>query len=369
MSASIAVNSECLVFNKDQYAKFLAFIENIEKNTMTFTVDSIEQLLLNSEFKTVGGNLQFTWTALRQCCDFLSKSLYKVIRELLRDSTNKAAHNDASVIFNTVLKRKFDKLRGKKILKNVTAERIEAVTVCVPSDTTRLFLNASVISDFIKAQVHDNRIVKAVFSVASHTKPLSLINFLVVLKPSGSVKLSALISVRAHRGTTVRWLVTEPYIKPCFLNMTDKGFSDTLSKYFNKLLKESEKLEAELPQLQVNLENINLGLTGESNTDKKQIYVLSKSLARSLNDMPPLSAKKIKKSTIDKVIQKTLYDSFRVPSDTPRAAKTFEEAKFEKLNKWPNKTMLDLFYAMLFEFKTIPTGTSKAVSLLLMCPR
>jgi hypothetical protein len=369
MRASIAVNSECLVFNKDQYAKFLAFIENIENNTMTFTVDSVEQLLLNNEFKTVGGNLQFTWTALRQCCDFLSKSLYKLIRELLRDNTNKAAHSDASAIFNTVLKRKFDKLRGKKILKNVTAERIEAVTVCVPSDTTRLFLNSFVVSDFIKAQVHDNRLIKAIFSVASHTTPLSSINFLIVLKPSGAIKLSALLSVRAPRGTTGRWSGLEPYVKPCFLNIVDISFNDKFAKALNKVLKESEKIASEFPQLQSNLENISLGLTGESELDKKQIYFLSKKLTRLLNEMPPLGSKKIKKSIINKVIQKTLYDSFRVPSDTPREAKTFEEARLERLNKWPSKTMLDLFYAMLFEFKNIPTGTSKAVSLLLMCPR
>lgn len=331
MIRSIAADRERRVFSNDQYDAFIAFIEKVKSNTMVLPVDSVEQLLLDKEFKTVGDNLVFTQTALRQCCNFLSKNLYGLIKDLTLPSA--VLH-----VFNTVLKIKFERLKGKRIIKNVATNRIEAVVTCVHSDTTRLFPNVFKSNKFLKASVTDNRIIKTVFSVPSDTST-SLANcfiFSIYLLPSGLIRLSCFIKTSDLKDVKLK-------VSSVKLHAADKDFSDKFSKAVNKLSTEANELKEKLPQLQTNLESINLGLTGDGKKDERQIIFLSKSLTRLFKHVSTEGRhKKIKESTVRKAILKALHSD-----SIGSSVSSFEQARVEKLSSWSNKTMLDLFYATL----------------------
>jgi hypothetical protein len=50
---SLALEHELLCFADNQQERFMSFLSNVEKNTVVFSVDAPEQLLLNNEYKTI----------------------------------------------------------------------------------------------------------------------------------------------------------------------------------------------------------------------------------------------------------------------------------------------------------------------------
>lgn len=131
---SLAVDHELISFADNQRERFMSFLSNVEKNTVVFSVDAPEQLLLNNEYKTISGNSKLTWTSLRQSCNAMSKSFYKLISDISgRSFTNKNditlySEKDAAAIFNMVVKRRFQKcLNGKKVIKNNLTNTVESL--------------------------------------------------------------------------------------------------------------------------------------------------------------------------------------------------------------------------------------------------
>ena len=116
--------------------------------------------------------------------------------------------------------------------------------------------------------------------------------------------------------------------------MDHKGvnFNDKL----NSLLVDIEKKRTELDEhnieaMLIQLQQSNLGLSGNKETDDKWLKTLNKKL----------SAQKLNSSVVDKVMQRTLFS--RVEEGNVVLARV------DKAKVWPDKSALDMFVALLAE--------------------
>ena len=353
MKQSLALEHDLNVFSANQHDRFLSFLESVEKNTIVFQLDSTNQVMLGSDLTTVSVKSRLTWTALRQCCNYLSKSFYTTISDLCgRSFTNKSdmsmySNQDAIVVFNTVLKRRFDKgLSGKKIIKNSSSNTIEAVL----GDKYRRLSNHLLINKaehYLKRLGYRYEFSQAVISgrrlqaryVFEEPIPLSNFSTNIHFDPvkagvlftnseygDSSLKMTLFISF-GSLGTTLL-----PYSASWCLDHKGVNFNDKL----NSLLVDIEKKRTELDEhnieaMLIQLQQSNLGLSGNKETDDKWLKTLNKKL----------SAQKLNSSVVDKVMQRTLFS--RVEEGNVVLARV------DKAKVWPDKSALDMFVALLAE--------------------
>jgi hypothetical protein len=125
--------SETQRFTDRQRENFLSCLKSSDADTLVFPLDSVDQLALNSELCTVNGKAKLSHVAFKQICYLLSDTLFPFIADFAGFKSKSLgnagySHTDAGIVFNLVLKRRFDScLADKKIVKRVSANVIDAV--------------------------------------------------------------------------------------------------------------------------------------------------------------------------------------------------------------------------------------------------
>jgi hypothetical protein len=353
MRNSIAVDHEFHLFNDKQYARFMAYLENVENNTVTFTVDSANQLLLDSEFKTVSGKSRLSWTALRQCCNYLSKSFYRVVGDLCgRGVSNKTdlslySDKDAASVFNVVVRRKLSKgLRNKRVLKNTSTNTIEALlTPKYKRLSNHVFMKrvdeamkkiGSAYS-FLQATVSGRKMqARFIFKEPLNLENLDIDNALLPVRAGvlftnseygdSAVKLT-LFLMFGTVGTTM-----VPYSASWSLDHKGKNFNGRLNDLLVALENKRKELdETHIEEMLNRLQSNNLGLSGVAETDSRWLKAVNKKLV----------SHKIHANTADKVLKRTLFSKVEDGE--------IVLGRVDKAKTWPHKTSLDMFVAMLTE--------------------
>jgi hypothetical protein len=353
MRNSIAVDHEFNIFNDKQYGRFMSYLENVENNTATFTIDSINQLLLDSEFKTVSGKSRLTWTALRQCCNYLSKSFYRVISDLCgRGVSSKPdlslySDKDASAVFNIMVKRKLTRsLKNKRVLKNNATNTVEAIlTPKYRRLSNYAFMRRvdeamkKIGSDysFLQATVSGRKMqARFIFKDPLNIDSLEIDNALLPIRAGvlftnseygdSAVKLTLFLMFGAIGTTTV------PYSASCSLDHKGKNFNSKLNELLVALETNRKELdETHIENMLNRLQNSNLGLSGLAEADALWLKTINKKLV----------SNNINANIADKVLKRTL---FSIVEDGELVL-----GRVDKTRSWPNKTSLDMFVAMLTE--------------------
>jgi len=353
MRNSIAVDHEFNIFNDKQYGRFMSYLENVENNTATFTIDSINQLLLDSEFKTVSGKSKLTWTALRQCCNYLSKSFYRVISDLCgRGVSSKPdlslySDKDASAVFNIMVKRKLTRsLKNKRVLKNNATNTVEAIlTPKYRRLSNYAFMRRvdeamkKIGSDysFLQATVSGRKMqARFIFKDPLNIDSLEIDNALLPIRAGvlftnseygdSAVKLTLFLMFGAIGTTTV------PYSASCSLDHKGKNFNNKLNELLVALETNRKELdETHIENMLNRLQNSNLGLSGLAEADALWLKTINKKLV----------SNNINANIADKVLKRTL---FSIVEDGELVL-----GRVDKTRSWPNKTSLDMFVAMLTE--------------------
>jgi hypothetical protein len=353
MRNSIAVDHEFNIFNDKQYGRFMSYLENVVNNTATFTIDSINQLLLDSEFKTVSGKSRLTWTALRQCCNYLSKSFYRVISDLCgRGVSSKPdlslySDKDASAVFNIMVKRKLTRsLKNKRVLKNNATNTVEAIlTPKYRRLSNYAFMRRvdeamkKIGSDysFLQATVSGRKMqARFIFKDPLNIDSLEIDNALLPIRAGvlftnseygdSAVKLTLFLMFGAIGTTTV------PYSASCSLDHKGKNFNSKLNELLVALETNRKELdETHIENMLNRLQNSNLGLSGLAEADALWLKTINKKLV----------SNNINANIADKVLKRTL---FSIVEDGELVL-----GRVDKTRSWPNKTSLDMFVAMLTE--------------------
>ena len=353
MSSGIAVDHDFQVFNDKQYSRFMTYLENVEKNTVTFSVDSANQLLLSSEFRTVSGKSRLSWTALRQCCNYLGKTFYRVVSDLssrgLSSDSDFSLYSDkdAAAVFNIMVRRKLAKgLKNKRVLKNNATNTIEAiVTAKYKRLSNYVFMQR--VDSAMKSIGSDYSFLQAVIS---GRRMQARFIFKEPLAATGTFVDSSLLPIRAgilftnseygdsavkltlfltfgSVGTTVI-----PYSASWSLDHKGSNFNDKL----NQLLITIESKRKELGETHVEgmlerLQGNNLGLSGVKEDDKKWLEAINKKLV----------GHNINSNTVNKVLKRILFSKVEDGE--------LVLGRVDKATAWPSKTSLDMFVAMLTE--------------------
>jgi len=353
MRNSIAVDHEFNIFNDKQYGRFMSYLENVENNTATFTIDSVNQLLLDSEFKTVSGKSRMTWTALRQCCNYLSKSFYRVISDLSgRGVSSKPdlslySDKDASAVFNIMVKRKLTRsLKNKRVLKNNATNTVEAIlTPKYRRLSNYAFMRRvdeamkKIGSDysFLQATVSGRKMqARFIFKDPLKIDSLEIDNVLLPIRAGvlftnseygdSAVKLTLFLMFGTIGTTTV------PYSPSCSLDHKGKNFNNKLNELLVALETNRKELdETHIENMLNRLQNSNLGLSGLAEADALWLKTINKKLV----------SNNINANIADKVLKRTLFSKVEDGE--------LVLGRVDKAMAWPNKTSLDMFVAMLTE--------------------
>ena len=341
MRNSIAVDHEFNIFNDKQYGRFMSYLENVENNTATFTIDSVNQLLLDSEFKTVSGKSRLTWTALRQCCNYLSKSFYRVISDLSgRGVSSKPdlslySDKDASAVFNIMVKRKLTRsLKNKRVLKNNATNTVEAIlTPKYRRLSNYAFMRRvdeamkKIGSDysFLQATVSGRKMqARFIFKDPLKIDSLEIDNVLLPIRAGvlftnseygdSAVKLT-LFLMFGDIGTT-----TVPYSASCSLDHKGKNFNNKLNELLVALETNRKELdETHIENMLNRLQNSNLGLSGLAEADALWLKTINKKLV----------SNNINANIADKVLKRTLFSKVEDGE--------LVLGRVDKAMAWPNK--------------------------------
>ena len=326
MSSGIAVDHDFQVFNDKQYSRFMTYLENVEKNTVTFSVDSANQLLLSSEFRTVSGKSRLSWTALRQCCNYLGKTFYRVVSDLssrgLSSDSDFSLYSDkdAAAVFNIMVRRKLAKgLKNKRVLKNNATNTIEAiVTAKYKRLSNYVFMQR--VDSAMKSIGSDYSFLQAVIS---GRRMQARFIFKEPLAATGTFVDSSLLPIRAGILFTNSEYGDSAVKLTLFLTFGSVG--TTVIPYSASWSLDHK--EGMLERLQGN----NLGLSGVKEDDKKWLEAINKKLV----------GHNINSNTVNKVLKRILFSKVEDGE--------LVLGRVDKATAWPSKTSLDMFVAMLTE--------------------
>jgi hypothetical protein len=350
MLRNIAVDTDTFVFSSSEKDRLSDFLKNTEEHTAIFSLDSPEQLALDSEFRTISGKSLITWLALKQVCGFLNNNFYKLITDISgKTKTSKSDHDsycvskrDASLIFNIVVRRKFlVSLNGKTVIKNVKSNTIESVV----TDKYRRLANYTFFKkiedalrskssgySFNQASLHGRKLqVRYLFD---QEIPVLNCEDFSRLYP---VKVGLLFANSEHGNSSVKITLflsfgglgccSVPFNSSWSIDHKGQNFFTRIDSLLNVVdNKRKEFDQASVERMLVALRDKNLGLSGIKEKDEKWLTALNKNL---VDDH-------VGSQVANKVIRRTLFSA---DSDKIYSAR----------ESMPSKTALDVFVSMLVE--------------------
>lgn len=350
MLRNIAVDTDLLFFKEKDKTKFLSYLKNIEDSTAIFSLDTPEQLVLDSEFKTISGKSIFTWLSLKQCCGFLNKNFYTLLTDIsgktksskLNYDSYCVSKRDASILFNIVVRRRFaSSLIGKKIIKNNKSNVIESV---VTDQYKRLsnYVFASKIEEVLKtkaggysfnqATVQGRKVqLRYVFDEEFNLKNSGYFSKLTPLK------IGILFSNSEHGNSSVKITLflsfgelgcaAVPFNSYWSLDHKGQNFFNKIGSLLNVVDKKRKEFDEDsVDNMLMSLKDKSLGLSGVKERDDKWLRAINKSLVGG----------NVASKTADKVLKRTLFSN----SD---GVVSFNPSEISE------KTALDVFMSMLIE--------------------
>lgn len=122
-------------FGPDEEAALIRFLEEVETATITYPIEDPRQVVLDHACRTVDGQDQFTWLAIRQVCKVLAAGLGTYVGDLAGFRRAPSAEDqefhsdeDAAAVFNMAVRRRFRRdLMGFQIIRNTATATIDAV--------------------------------------------------------------------------------------------------------------------------------------------------------------------------------------------------------------------------------------------------
>lgn len=130
----LAVRTSVAHFSSTELDVLVRYLDVQERATIIHTLDDQRQILLNHEGATVAGNYRLSETAFTQICLLLSSGLSNLLRDLLgqrrrleEHGKNQFSVDDVVDIFNRLVRRRFDRLYGRQLVRNSTAGIIDGV--------------------------------------------------------------------------------------------------------------------------------------------------------------------------------------------------------------------------------------------------
>lgn len=130
---NLVVLPETKNFVSSQKEHLFSTLSTVEDETLILPLTEVGQVYLESDLTTSIGKAKIAWLAFKQICHHLSEHMVGFIKDFGRISDSekpKAFYSpvEASLIFNMVLKRRFDTcLSGRYIIKNMASNTIEAL--------------------------------------------------------------------------------------------------------------------------------------------------------------------------------------------------------------------------------------------------
>lgn len=130
---NLVVLPETKNFVSSQKEYLFSSLSAVEDETLVLPLTDVGQLYLESDLTTSVGKAKIAWLAFKQICHHLSEHMVGFIKDFGRISDSEKPKSfyspvEASLIFNMVLKRRFDTcLSGRHIIKNMASNVIEAL--------------------------------------------------------------------------------------------------------------------------------------------------------------------------------------------------------------------------------------------------
>ncbi len=131
----LAIEVQGRRFGEAEEADLVRYLDDVENSTITFPIEDPRQITLDHACRTMDGQDQFTWLAIRQVCRVLGAGLGTYIGDLAgfrRAPTSEDAEfhsdDDAAAVFNMAVRRRFRReLMGHQIIRSATTGTIDAV--------------------------------------------------------------------------------------------------------------------------------------------------------------------------------------------------------------------------------------------------
>lgn len=125
MERLLAVEPESKKYKGDQAVELEADLKALDQHSVFYPVHSANEVLLDDEGRTAGGNYRLTTKAFYQICQETGCGLYRLVADLSgRDRRPEEARSDFSFpealgIYNSVVRRRFGtRLAGCQLLRN-----------------------------------------------------------------------------------------------------------------------------------------------------------------------------------------------------------------------------------------------------------
>lgn len=338
MEKQIAVEPETVFYSSRHEGHLRQALNDCEKDTLVFVLDSPEQVCLSSAFTTIGGNSKLTWLALRQFCTALSKGFYKVIADLCGKSFVKKSDrvnyssSDAISVYNIVANRRFEQgLQRKQVVRSLSKNTIDfLVSPSSPRISMASFYDSSKLDglSFSDASVCGRKITVR-YSQNNSEFLFKNINFKLFVVFTHSEVSQKFTKANIQIEAKDKLLAVSPNIR---LKNLEKSFNEKMSMFIatidSKLnLCTKDKLLDRL----VKLDETNLGLSGIFSQDGGKIEELTRILV----------SHGVKESVASRVVKSVVSGG--------ASADYFSKLSEGYTVSAPSKTAFDLFMGLISE--------------------
>lgn len=349
----LAVDVQGRRFGSDEEGTLTRFLDEVEEGTLTHPIEDPRQILLDHNCRTMEGQSQFTWLAVRQICRVLGAGLGTYITDLAgyrrapaEDEREFYSDDDAAAVFNMAVRRRFrQELLGFQALRNGSTNTIDAV---VGHGYRRMpnrdFLER--VREVLAAvdrpiQFHEALVVGRRVTVRYRfTEPVHQGDDRLSSVHGGFSFANSEVGDGAVRGTPLLWfdpsgVALMPYNAGCRVAHTGKDFPRRMQRLLDRTLDRwrLSLLSETIGQHIEELAGSNLGFGGaDEDADDSRFREL----------VSLLRHRHLTQSTARRVLRRAVFSGGReeAPIDLMRS---------ERRRTWGGRTALDVFVAVLRE--------------------
>jgi hypothetical protein len=349
----LAAEVQGRLFNSGEEAALTRFLDETEENTLTHPIEDPNQVLLDHNCRTVDGQYQFTWLAVRQVSRVLGAGLGTYLTDLAgyrrapsADDREFYSDEDAAAVFNMAVRRRFrQELLGFQAIRNASTGTIDAV---VGHGYRRLpnrdFLER--VREVLGAvdrpvEFHEALVVGRRVTVRYRfVEPIYEGDDRLLTVHGGFSFANSEVGDGAVRGTPLLWFnpsgtALMPYNAGCRVAHTGKDFPRRMQRLLDRTLDRwrLSELSESIGRYVEELESANLGFGGvDEDADDGRFREL----------VSHLRHRHLTQSTARRVLRRAVFSGGRVeaPIDLMRS---------ERRRTWGGRTALDVFVAVLRE--------------------